>query len=215
MDKTLETTALESSDDAVLRILQQVGSVPIGELGQAMGVTATAVRQRLQRLMAAGLVERQIERRGEQPGRGRPNHQYQLTKKGIRKSANNFADLATVLWEEVRAVKEPEIRRGLLQRIATRMAGHYKSRISGESLGERMGSLASLMGERGLRFEVDHSSELPVLTALACPYPELAEQDRGVCSLEKMVLSEVLGETVKLEGCRLDGETCCTFAPTQ
>ena len=39
---------------------------------------------------------------------------------------------------------------------------------------------------------------LPVLSALACPYPELAKADRGVCTMEKLMLSEILGENVRL-----------------
>ena len=63
----------------------------ISALVAEMGVTATAVRQRLQRLMAEGLIERQTENKG----RGRPNHRYSLTEKGERSAGNNFADMAT------------------------------------------------------------------------------------------------------------------------
>ena len=69
-----------------------------------MGVTATAVRQRLQRLMAEGLIERHTERKG----RGRPNHRYSLTEKGERSAGTNFSDLAVVLWEEIKAVDDPD-----------------------------------------------------------------------------------------------------------
>jgi predicted ArsR family transcriptional regulator len=50
-----------------------------------------------------------------------------------------------------------------------------------------------------------------VLTAVACPYPELAEQDRGVCAMERMMFSEMVGERLKLTDCRLDGDACCRF----
>ena len=53
-----------------------------------------------------------------------------------------------------------------------------------------------------------------MLSALACPYPELAKADRGVCTMEKLMLSEILGENVRLSECRLDGATCCTFTPS-
>jgi DeoR family transcriptional regulator, suf operon transcriptional repressor len=53
-----------------------------------------------------------------------------------------------------------------------------------------------------------------VLTALACPYPDLAKQDRSVCTMEKLMLSEILGENVRLSECRLDGASCCTFTPS-
>jgi predicted ArsR family transcriptional regulator len=204
------STQAESPDKVMLDCLRREGAVTISALVKEMGVTATAVRQRLQRLMAEGLIQRQTERKS----RGRPNHRYSLTEKGERAAGTNFADIAIVLWEEVKSVDDPAIRRGLLKRIAGRLVERYRNRVSGETLSERMTGLATLMDEREIPFEVDSSGELPVLTALACPYPELAKLDRGVCTMEKLMLSEILGENVRLTECRLDGANCCTFTPS-
>src|SRR5262245_34152855 len=200
----------ETSDQQLLDVIRRNGAVTISTLISEMGVTATAVRQRVQRLMSDGL----IERHAENIGRGRPNHRYSLTEKGERSAGNNFADMASVLWEEIKAVEDPAIRRGLLKRIADRFVERYRNEVSGETLGERMKALAGLMGERQIPFTVDESKSLPVISALACPYPELARQDRGVCTMEKLMLSEILGENVRLSECRLDGATCCTFTPS-
>ncbi len=200
----------ESSDKAMLDFLRRDGAVTIAALVAEMGVTATAVRQRLQRLTDAGLIERQTERKG----RGRPNHRYSLTEKGEQSAGTNFADMAVVLWEEIKSVDDPAVRRGLLKRIADRFVAMYRDQVTGESLSERMTALAGVMGEREIPFTVDTTGELPVLSALACPYPELAKKDRGVCTMEKMMLSEMLGENVRLSECRLDGATCCTFTPS-
>jgi DeoR family transcriptional regulator, suf operon transcriptional repressor len=204
------STSTETSDRQMLDFIRQHGAVTISALIAEMGVTATAVRQRLQRLTDDGLVERQTERKG----RGRPNHRYSLTEKGQQSAGNNFADMATVLWEEIKSVDDPAIRRGLLQRIASRFVDRYRNDVAGETLGERMKSLANVMGERQIPFTVDESKSLPVISALACPYPELAKADRSVCTMEKLMLSEILGENVRLSECRLDGATCCTFTPS-
>jgi predicted ArsR family transcriptional regulator len=200
----------ETSDKVILDYLRRSGPVRISDLVAETGVTATAVRQRLQRLMTDGMIERKTER----IGRGRPNHRYALTEKGEREAGDNFSDLAIVLWEEIKAVPDPEIRRGLLKRIADRFVAKYRGSVAGDTLGERMASLVGLMGDRDIPFEVNATNDLPVLSALACPYPELAKADRGVCTMEKMMLSEVLGETVRLSECRLDGAQCCTFTPS-
>ncbi|HRX82159.1 MAG TPA: hypothetical protein P5307_23995, partial [Pirellulaceae bacterium] len=103
-------------------------------------------------------------------------------------------------------------RRGLLQRLAKRLADVYADQIEGESLEDKMESLATLFGERKVPFTVTREvDKLPILTALACPYPDLAEQDRTICSMEKILFSQLLGEQVSLSQCRLDGESCCTF----
>jgi predicted ArsR family transcriptional regulator len=205
------STQVESSDKAMLDCLRRRGPVTISTLVKEMGVTATAVRQRLQRLMAEGLIERHTERKH----RGRPNHRYSLTDKGEGTAGTNFAEIAIVLWEEVKSVEDPAIRRGLLQRIARRLVERYRDHVPGDTLNERMNRVARLMGEREIPFEVDSSGALPVLTALACPYPELARLDRSVCTMEKLMLSEILGESVHLSECRLDGAHRCSFTPSE
>jgi predicted ArsR family transcriptional regulator len=194
----------------MLNFMRREGAVTIAALVAEMGVTATAVRQRLHRLMRNGIVERKTERKR----RGRPNHRYSLTEKGERAAGTNFADMAIVLWEEIKSVEDPTVRRGLLKRIADRFVAKYRDRVRGNALDERMSELADVMREREIPFVVNKSGELPVLSALACPYPELAKMDRGVCTMEKMMLSEILGSNVRLSECRLDGASCCTFTPS-
>lgn len=197
----------ETSDDRLLDLLRKRGALSVAQLARETQVTATAVRQRLTRLLARG----EIQRKTEKAGRGRPAHRYEITDKGRRKGGNNFGDLATALWQEVKQIKDPEVRRGLLQRISGRLAESYASEIRGRNLGEKMESLAKAFSDRRMPFEVDYSKELPVLAATACPYPDLAEQDRSICSMERMMFSELLGENVHLSNCRLDGGGCCTF----
>jgi predicted ArsR family transcriptional regulator len=204
------TAHTETSDKLMLDLIRRHGAVTVATLVAEMGVTATAVRQRMQRLTEAGLIERQAEKKG----RGRPNHRYSLTAKAEESAGNNFADMASVLWAEIKAVEDPAIRQGLLKRIAGRLVERYRGKVSGDTLGERMATVASLMAERDIPFVVNTSGQLPVLSAHACPYPELAKADRGVCTMEKLMLSEILGENVRLSECRLDGGSCCTFTPS-
>jgi predicted ArsR family transcriptional regulator len=199
----------QSSDIGLLDLLRKHGPLSVSQLATAMQVTATAVRQRLTRLMELGDIERTTSR----GGRGRPNHKYGLTEQGRRRAGANFADLAIALWAEIREIKDPEVRRGLLQRISKRLAALYAGRIRGSTLEEKMESLAAVFRERQIPFEVGSSRELPILHATACPYPDLAEQDRTICSMERILFSELLGENVRLSNCRLDGHSCCTFEP--
>lgn len=200
------STATETSDAAILDLLRK-GPLGIAQLAKATCVTATAVRQRINRLMGQGLVEREIAR----ATRGRPSHRYLLTEKGLRQTGSNFDDLALALWKEVRAIPDPEVRRGLLGRISAHLAGMYAGQVQGGTTAERMRSVQGLFAERNVPFEVEQKGALPVLTALACPYPQLAEQDRGICALERMMFTELLGENVRLTDCRLDGGECCRF----
>src|ERR1700676_2999168 len=129
-------TTIQRSDEGLIELLRGKGPWGVTELSAAMQVTATAVRQRVARLMGEGLVARELAK----APRGRPSHRYRLTDKGVRRTGSNFADLAIALWNEVRQIKDPEVRSGLLQRLARAMAGAYRSQINGETLAERMQS---------------------------------------------------------------------------
>lgn len=200
-----------SSDAALVDLLRVETEMGIADLAASLGVTATAVRQRLDRLMKAGLVERSTISRP----RGRPAHAYRLTAAGRHSGGDNFRDLALVLWREVRSVKEPSVRRGLLARIGSAMADLYRPEVRGETVAERLESVAGLMRRRSISCGVEPAAVdrpgLPVLASYACPYPELAEQDRTICSAERLMLQELAGAPVALSECRLDGAACCRF----
>ena len=195
------------ADAALLDLLRRRSALSIGDLADALEVTATAVRQRLNRLMGQGLIQRSVLR----AGRGRPSHMYELTSLGRRQAGSNFTDLAVVLWQELREVKDAEVRRGLLERVCNRMAERYAGQVHGETADERMESLARIFRQRRIPVQVELRNGLPVLNARACPYPDLAEQDRSICSFERMLFSELVGGSLRLSDCRLDGDACCRF----
>jgi len=201
------TNFVAFTDLAVLDILRRREAMTVAEFAEELRVTATAVRQRLSRLLAQEMIERTATRHG----RGRPKHRYRLTAKGLRKSGSNFADLAQALWQEVRMIRDPEIRKGLLQRVAKRMAVMYADTADGKTLEQKLATLTDLFGERRLPLELDKSGALPILKAITCPYPELADQDRSICAMERLLFAEVLGTDVRLAGCRLEGHSECTF----
>lgn len=195
------------TDSKLLDVLRVSGAQTVSSLAEANSVTPTAIRQRLNRLMSEGLIERNVT----PSQRGRPSHRYSLTEKARRQAGSNFADLAVALWQEIRAVKDPEVRQGLLSRVTQSLAANYRSQVHGANLAERMESVKQLFTDRGVPFSVDDSGGLPVLSAHDCPYPQLAEQDRGICAVERMLFADLLSEPVRLSQCRLDGHACCQF----
>ncbi|MGC4003395.1 MAG: MarR family transcriptional regulator [Pirellulales bacterium] len=222
-----------SSDRGLIELLRRRGALTVTQAARAMKVTPTAVRQRLNRLMTQNLVVRETV----QAVRGRPSHRYALTDKAVRQTGDNFADLTIALWQELRAIKDVAIRNAFLKRLAGRMAAMYAPNVQGGTVVERVRSIAKLFSEREIPFEAEVHPGVPpnpfyyidpvpglptldgatpqkdsaTLIAWACPYPALAEQDRGICAVENMVLTELVGSRVKLSSCRLDGESCCRF----
>jgi len=198
---------LSQNDRAMIALLRKAPSMTVCELTEMMGVTATAVRQRLNRLMALDLVERShaVE------GRGRPSHHYKLTDKGRRSSANNLGDLAVVLWEEVQKIPDAETRQRVISGAVERLAEKYEVETNGKTVKERMHSVVEMFAQRQIPISLETKDGLPVIKVDGCPYPTLAQGNQDICDMEQELLSKVIGHPVDRCQCRQDGDQCCTY----
>jgi predicted ArsR family transcriptional regulator len=200
----------ETSDRPLLDLIRRRGPLTVAEMVTTLGVTPTAVRNRLTRLVGSGLVERQTEH----GGRGRPRHRYQASVETHKRLGQNYTDLAVVLWDEMmRTIPDPKLRRLLFGRITDRLAEHYRSQIAGEDWEGRLVQLGTILHDRGIETEVTRSDggAMPVLRQHSCPYYELAEEDRTICAMERKMFEKVLGHGLRLSQCRLDGHRSCDF----
>jgi predicted ArsR family transcriptional regulator len=178
-------------------------------MAEALGVTATAIRNRLVRLLGSGLVER----KSESVGRGRPRHAYLASAEAHKRLGQNYADLALALWEELmQTVQDRRLRRQLFQRVTDRLADLYRAQLTGDQWEGRMVQLGTILHDRGIEAEVvQREGQTPVLRQYSCPYFELAEVDDAVCALERKMFEKVLGQAMRLATCRLDGDRACQF----
>jgi predicted ArsR family transcriptional regulator len=200
----------EASDRELLDLIRRRGPLTVVEMAQQQGVTSTAVRNRLARLLATGL----IERRAEHVGRGRPRHCYQASVEAHKRLGQNYADLAVALWEEMMgSVADRKLRRVLFVRITDRLADMYRNQVTGEEWEGRLVQLSHLLHDRGVEAEVarDAAGMSLILRQHSCPYYELAEADRAICALERKMFEKVLGRGLRLSQCRLDGDRSCDF----
>ncbi len=213
---------LEHSDGEFLNELHRIGPKTVQDICAAIGVTATAVRQRLLRLQNKDFVARDLIR----TGRGRPHYVYRVTEKGLRQLGDNYGDLALILWREVRKISDPETREAITARIRNALVSRV-GRFSDGNLNERMQRLRDSLRGRGYDVEVGKrkfrrsdfnagtGGSLPILRENNCPYQELAEEDRDICGLEREVFEQALGTEVRLTQCCLDGHHCCEFEASE
>ena len=209
-------------DRELLLAMRGGGIMGIGDLTTLLGVTATAIRQRVDRLLAAGL----IERHKEVAGRGRPTYRYTLSIAGHQSVGANPGELADAMWREILAIEDDQIREQVVSAVASRLGRQYAGKLAAfgqddlQSLSEltfaeRMKRLAVVLSGEEIDSDVRFAgeSQLPVLDIASCPYPSLSEasEDRAMCRLEEKMLSEALGQPVALSSCRLDGDDCCQF----
>ena len=133
-----------TTDADVLNLLSDAGPLTMSDIIQHFAVTRTAVRERLLRLMAEGLADRKLVRRG----RGRPSHRYSLSPKARKLAGNNFADFAVVLWQQMLGKKDSQRRQHVIRNIASGLNDLYADAIRGTTLKARMESLRELLEKR-------------------------------------------------------------------
>jgi predicted ArsR family transcriptional regulator len=208
---TASHSPIRPVDQLVLDLLRREEGLTVNDLTEKLEVTATAVRQRLDRLESAGY----LERRKHSHGRGRPTFAYFLTDLGWRQVGVTYTDLAISLWSEVVAIPDAELRAEMIERVSQRMGRAFREMLPEGTLDDRMRSLANIMLARRIPASFDREGGVPTLAVHACPYPDLVQidQDRSLCRLEQQVLSRAIGQPMELSQCKLDGHGCCQFKP--
>ncbi|MGB9687672.1 helix-turn-helix transcriptional regulator [Thermogutta sp.] len=145
------TGVVVESDIDILDYLRTAGPATVSQLARHFSVTPTAVRQRLGRLVAEGLVDRFVQREG----RGRPRHVYRITGKGRLRIGSNYADLACALWHAIRKIPNETIQKQIINMVADELTRMYLPQMSGLTASERMGDVVRILGQRRLPFLVE------------------------------------------------------------
>ncbi len=191
----------------ILTILQRRGACTVKELEDALGVTATAVRQQVAGLLADGYIEAQVER----AGRGRPRHVYSLTPKGRALFPHHYDEFTSSLLREILITEGPEKVQALLERLGRRMAEPYERQLAGLPPHERATRLAELLNAKGIIAEIRFEPDGIVMHEYTCPYYELARENRAICDMEEAMLAQAVKQPVELVTCTLDGHHGCRF----
>lgn len=199
--------AIDKNDQKFLEQIHRLCGGTVQEICESVGVTATAVRQRLSRLEGQGLIAREAVR----AGRGRPHHVYRVSDEGLRHLGENYRDLAMVLWRTLHQIADPKVRSMILGEIRDEFVRRY-GRVAPEGpLEDRIHQLQQELASQGYDVECGEQGALPVLREHSCPYQDLASDDPSICEMETDVFRRILNADVTLTQCCLDGHAHCEF----
>jgi len=199
---------IDAKDREILQHLQRNGGANVQELCDLLGVTRNAVRQRISRLEASGLLSSEQESQS----RGRPKNVYQVTADGLHSLGEDYRELAVVLWEAIVGLEDSTARQQLISQVRDRLADRFRRKLTETySADQRLDQLADEMKSSGFNVESDHSAALPILRETNCPFPMLADVDETICQVEREVLEQVLGAPVAFKNRCRDGHHCCEF----
>jgi len=194
----------------IVRLL--VGNPPqtMAALIRATGVTRTAVSEQLNELLAAGFVERSVERL---PGRGRPRYLYTATQAALLLLFAKSQQLVVpAIWKAIDQIGGRDLTRRVLKRVVQSIVEYYRPRVTGRTPKERLRQITELLREEGHLVEVRETAEGHlILRKRSCPFASMFEETRAVCHVDLDVISALVQAPVRRIECRHDGDPCCVF----
>jgi len=199
----------ESPAGKILAYLQRHGEATVKQFEELLGISTTAVREHLTHLEAKDLVTTKLVRRGP----GRPHALYFLTNAAQDLFPKEYDTLSTMLLREIASQEGPDRLQVLLNAVGARLAEEYRGPAAGAELPERLQALCTALEQRGIPVELLPDGDSFKL--FACPYLDVAQEHAGVCSMERRMVEQVLGEQIVLESTIREGGRSCHFTVVQ
>ncbi len=208
------TTDLSGAKRRIIERLKRADTCTAPELAAEFGLTDTAIRQHLEALEVAELVERVPS---PSSGRGRPPVHWRLAPSASSLFADRHSDLTVELISSIRsALGEDALERVVRTRAERQLATYTTALADTPTVWERVHLIAELRSAEGYLAEaVDHGDHV-TLVEHHCPIRGAADSCSGLCSAELDLFQKVLGPgaTVAREQHLLDGGQRCAYRVT-
>jgi predicted ArsR family transcriptional regulator len=199
---------MQDTKQKILSLLKMNGGLTTSELSDMLDISATAVRRHLNTLEAQSLVSHQAEQRGM----GRPSFIYELTAGASNVFPQSYAAFATDVLEDLLEMDGPEKLDMLFQQRQEKRRRQYVSRATGETLSERVASLARLLdGEGRMTTWQQMDDGRFILREHNCPILKVAKKFDQPCRCEIDLLQDTLQASVKRIGHIPDGDIACVY----
>src|SRR5690606_36781011 len=136
---------ITSTRKHILYLLKTEGPMTVSDLAARLGISEMAVRRHLQALERDNLIQSRLLRQSM----GRPTNQYDLTEHAENLFPKNYHTFALDILQDLEKAEGSSAIDHLFQRREKRMTEEYRSLFEGESLEERVRTLAELQDEKG------------------------------------------------------------------
>lgn len=196
----------------ILEILKEHKEATIDEIVSALSarigkITAVTVRHHLEILRGDGLVAAPAVRRRSAPGR--PQYVYTLTERAADHFPNNYQGLASGLLDELKNHLPPAEVAKILEGVAHHMAS--QAVMPDGPLTVRLEHAVSYLNHYGYAATWRNNGDGLVLTVSNCPYEQVSCNNRELCKMDELLVSQLVG----LRPCRIawrqDNDDSCTY----
>jgi predicted ArsR family transcriptional regulator len=198
----------------ILEILKETGGATVAELADQLAMAPVSVRHHLDILQGDNLIRvGRVERNGAV---GRPQQFYVLTEEAGALFPNNFAALAAGLVQQMKEILPPEQVRTAFQSMAHQIAGEADlPALRTLPIEERLDRVTDFLNERGYlaRWEANTNGAEGgyLLHKFNCPYNGVSGEHRELCTMDQLLVDELVGKSCCRTGSAADNGMCCTY----
>jgi predicted ArsR family transcriptional regulator len=199
---------MQDTKQKILSLLKMNGGLTTGDLSDMLSISATAVRRHLNTLEVQNLVSHQTEQRGM----GRPSFVYELAAGASDVFPQSYAEFATDILQDLLEVDGADKLDAIFLHRQEKRREEYVSRAGGNTLGDRVASVARLLESEGRMTtweKLDDGRFL--LREHNCPILRVAEKFDHPCRCEVSLLRETLQANVKRVGHIPEGDIACVY----
>lgn len=206
-----DLASLPPTQQGLLNAIKQHGPQTTRELAGRLGVTYEAARQQLNLLAGEGWLRSGLDR-SLRTGAGRPSSTYTLTSRGEHLYPKSYDELAVELIDALAEQLGPAAVKQVLHKLAAARVEHWRPRLEGKTLREKLEALRSLYlaDDPFAAVEVAADGGLRLIER-NCPFLAIASRRPAVCSVSVSVLSRLLGCRVVREERFQRGDGRCVF----
>lgn len=179
----------------IIEMLKRADLATASEMAEQFVTTATAVRQHLDALERAGLVQR-FE--GQILGRGRPALRWRITPLSLELFPDRHGELTVELLRSIRASLGDAALDRVIDQRAKEQTASYLASMPTDTVSVRVRALADRRTSEGYLAEVVADGADLVLIEHHCPICSAASECQSLCRSELEVFRAVLGDSVEV-----------------
>ncbi len=197
---------MQSTRWEILQLLKRRGRATVDELAKALGMTLMGVRLHLVVVERDGYVRRGTLRRKP----GRPALVYSLTPAAEEVFPKRYDQLAETLLEALGDQTATGEKPTVLETAAHAMAAPLARRVEGGTVEQRVESAVRVLDEIGAFAALERVDGGYLIHQRNCLFYRVAQRNREVCSIDRVVLKEMLGVDVEQRASILEGAEQCS-----
>lgn len=205
---------MHSVRQTILEILKESGAATVADLAEQLDMAPVSVRHHLDILQGDNLIRvGRVERNGTV---GRPQQSYVLTEEATSLFPNNFAALAAGLVRQMKQMMPPEMVKAAFQAVAHEIARPIDPEgLQQLPIEDRLDQIVAFLNDRGYlaRWETNPAGDGDsyLLHKFNCPYRAVSGEHRELCTMDQLLINELVGNTCCRTRSVADDANCCTY----